>query len=79
MLQKLAEASNSYMRADECDERARQAPDETLRASYLQLSRDWRRLAKSYEFTASLERFVLYAENGWPIRLVDLPRPPKEE
>ena len=40
MLQKLAEASNSYMRADECDERARQAPDETLRASYVQLSKD---------------------------------------
>jgi hypothetical protein len=80
MLQKLGEhISNSYTRAAECEDRARQTNEKQPRASQLEMARAWRHIAKSYEYIASLERFLLDVhENGWPFSVEDLPKPPDE-
>jgi hypothetical protein len=80
MLQRLADhIADSYTRAADSEDRARQAPNDELRANHLRLAQGWRHLAKSYEFVESLERFLLdLHKKGWPLKVEDLPRPPEE-
>lgn len=60
MLQKL----NQYIaacteRAADCRRRAEQMNDAALKADLLDIETRWLRLARSYEFVESLERFLL--------------------
>jgi hypothetical protein len=81
MLQKLADhIASSYAQAADCEQRAKQAPDEASRASLLEMAKAWRHVAKSYEFVETLERFLVDAhKKGWLIKVEDLPKPPLTE
>lgn len=77
MLQKLGDhIAECKVRAAECEALARDAQDETARAQYLEMAKHWSRLAASYEFNESLERFLKDMHNkGWPSPLEKLPHP----
>jgi hypothetical protein len=60
MLQKLGDhISACLQRADDCKEAAAAETDERVRSHLLDMERQWRHVAKSYEFIESLERFLL--------------------
>jgi hypothetical protein len=62
MLQKLGDhIADAHRRAAECEEAARHAPDEESRTNLDQMGKAWARVAKAYEFVASLERFLIDA------------------
>jgi hypothetical protein len=75
MLQKLGDhIADAHRRAAECEEAARRAPDEESRTNLDQTGKAWTRVAKAYEFVASLERFLLDAhKSNRPIRVEELP------
>ncbi len=76
MLQKLGDhIAEARKRAAECDEAARDAPDEKSRTNLVQMGKAWARVARAYEFVASLERFLMDAhKNGWPVRVEEFPQ-----
>jgi hypothetical protein len=80
MLQKLGDhIADAHRRAAECEEAARRAPDEESRTNLDQMRKAWVRVAKAYEFVASLERFLIDAhKNGRSIRTEELPDFPEE-
>ena len=60
MLQRLGDhISACLQRADECRQAAASETDERVRTQLLEMERQWRHVAKSYEFIESLERFLL--------------------
>jgi hypothetical protein len=60
MLQKLSDhISACLQRAEECKEAAASETDERMKSQLLDMERQWRQVAKSYEFIESLERFLL--------------------
>jgi hypothetical protein len=60
MLQKLSDhISACLQRAEECKEAAVSETDERMKSQLLDMERQWRHVAKSYEFIESLERFLL--------------------
>ncbi|SRR5258708_213707 len=66
MLQKLSQhisqhISECYDRAADCKRRAEQTTDSARKTELLDFERSWTRLAHSYEFGESLERFLLAA------------------
>jgi hypothetical protein len=64
----------SAWRAAECEEAARNASDDEARTNLEQMGKAWARVAKAYEFVASLERFLIDAhKSGRPIRIEELP------
>src|SRR5262245_6659717 len=64
MLQKLGDhIRNCLERAAEAKRHADETADSTLKPVHLLLERSWIRLARSYEFVESLERFLLTADN----------------
>lgn len=81
MLHGLAEhVADAHMRAAKWKERSRHAATERERISCLRLGRAWSHVAHNYEFIGSLEAFLLdMHEKGWPIRLENLPKPPRFE
>jgi hypothetical protein len=79
MLQKLGDhISLCRARAEECEASAREANDEEIREQYLEMARHWTRLANSYEYNLTLERFLIDAhKKGWPFQTEKLPQPPE--
>ena len=63
MLQKLgAHIADCLHFAAEAEQRAAAETDERLRTDNLRMAEAWRRLARSYQFVESLERFLLDAD-----------------
>jgi hypothetical protein len=79
MLQKLGDhISLCRSRAEECEAYARDAKDDAVREQYLEMARHWTRLANSYEFNLTLERFLMDTyKKGWPFQTEKLPQPPE--
>jgi hypothetical protein len=62
VLQELSERiADCLARAADAERRAAQTFDETIRVDNEKMARSWRLLASSYQFTESLERFLLDA------------------
>jgi hypothetical protein len=60
MLQRLGDHISACLkRADQCKEAAAQESDERVKSQLLDMERQWRHVAQSYEFIESLERFLL--------------------
>ncbi len=60
MLQKLADRiAVCFERASAFERRASEAADPEIRQSYDEIAKAWRHLAASYQFSESLERFLL--------------------
>jgi hypothetical protein len=76
MLQKLSDRiKNCLDRAADAKRRADETADPSLKAEHLRLGRSWVRLARSYEFAESLERFLLKAGSTtsaiWQSRILE--------
>jgi hypothetical protein len=64
MLQRLGDHISACLeRADKCREAAASANDDHVRRQLLDLEQQWQQVAKTYEFVASLERFLLDQQN----------------
>ena len=60
MLQRLGDhISACLQRADQCKEAAALETNERVKTQLLEMERQWRHVAKSYEFIEGLERFLL--------------------
>jgi hypothetical protein len=58
MLENLSEQVRNCLRhAEQCGHRAKIEPDPNLARDYLVMERRWSRLARSYQFSESLEAF----------------------
>jgi hypothetical protein len=81
MLQKLGDhIAICIARAEECREAAAAEPDARVRSQLLSLETQWRHVAKSYEFIASLETFLVDAHNHTlPHDVEKLPKGTAEE
>jgi hypothetical protein len=65
MLQKLGDHIKACIEnAGNAERRAAQAADPSLKADYLSLAAQWTHLARSYEFSESLERFLLDSQKA---------------
>jgi hypothetical protein len=65
MLQKLGEHIEACLEyAAKAERRAAEATEPDLKADYLALARQWTHLARSYEFSESLERFLLDSQKA---------------
>ena len=65
MLQKLGDHIEACLkRAATAERRAAEVTDATLKADYLALASQWKHLARSYEYSESLERFLLDAQKA---------------
>lgn len=52
--------------------------DEAVRDQYVEMARHWTRLANSYEYNLTLERFLMETyKKGWPFQTEKLPQPPE--
>ncbi|HKA78395.1 MAG TPA: hypothetical protein VKD43_00125 [Xanthobacteraceae bacterium] len=77
MLQRLGDhIQNCLRRAENAERRAKQEADPALRDEYLEMAARWMQLARSYEFSASLECFLLNLERAKAERAKD-PLPPR--
>jgi hypothetical protein len=76
MLQKLGDHITACLeRAEQCKAAAAAATDPLVRSQLSDLELQWRHVAKSYEFIASLEQFLLSAQkNALPHEVERLPR-----
>jgi hypothetical protein len=76
MLQRLGDhISACLQRADQCRKAASSQTDEEVRRHLLDLEQQWQHVAKSYEFIASLERFLLDQQrHTLPIEVENLPK-----
>ena len=76
MLQKLGDhIANCIARAEECRAAAVAEPDARVRSQLLNLETQWRHVAKSYEFIASLEIFLVDAQKRMlPFEVEKLPK-----
>jgi hypothetical protein len=65
VLQKLGDHIKAcQQRAVEAENRAAKTPDPHLKAEYVALANQWTHLARSYEYSESLERFLLDAQRA---------------
>jgi hypothetical protein len=65
MLQKLGDHIKAcQQRALEAENRAAQTTNHDLQAEYFALAKQWAHLARSYEYSESLERFLLDAQKA---------------
>jgi putative heme degradation protein len=65
MLQKLGTyISEAWQNAADAEHRASSADSSELRVEYERLAKSWRRLARSFEFAQTLERFILDRDNA---------------
>lgn len=76
MLQKLGDHITACLkRADQCKAAAATATDAVVQSQLSDLEVQWRHVAKSYEFIASLERFLVDAQkNALPHQVEQLPK-----
>ena len=75
MLQKLEDHIKACLkRGADAERRAAEVTDPDLKADYLALAAQWTHLARSYEFSESLERFLLNSQ-----RAKDMLRPQPPE
>jgi hypothetical protein len=76
MLQKLGDhIATCLKRADQCKAAAAAATDPTIRSQLSDLEVQWRHVAKSYEFIASLEQFLVDAQkHTLPHEVEQLPK-----
>jgi hypothetical protein len=76
MLQKLGDHIAACLkRADQCKAAAAAATDPTIRSQLSDLEVQWRHVAKSYEFIASLEQFLVDAQkHTLPHEVEQLPK-----
>lgn len=76
MLQKLGDhIAACLQRADQCEAAAATATDPLVRSQLADLELQWRHVAKSYEFIASLEKFLLSAhKQTLPHEVEQLPK-----
>ena len=75
MLQKLEDHIKACrQRAKEATNRAAMLTDPALKAEYTALADQWTHLAQSYEFSESLERFLLDSQKA---KDAAAPTPPK--
>jgi hypothetical protein len=76
MLQKLGDHIRACVeRADQCKVAASAATDPLVRSQLSDLGVQWRHVAQSYEFIASLEKFLLDAQkNTLPHEVERLPK-----
>jgi len=81
MLQKLGDhIAECRRRASECEALAADGLDKEVAAQYRAMAAHWTRLADSYEFNVTLERFLHDThKGGWPFQLEDIPKPPRYE
>jgi hypothetical protein len=76
MLQRLGDhISACLQRGDQCKEAAAQESDERVRSQLLDLERQWRHVAKSYEFIESLERFLVDQQKVTLAKAAEAPPP----
>jgi hypothetical protein len=75
MLQKLGDhIAECRRRAAECDALA---ADGSVAAQYCEMAKHWTRLADTYEFNLTLERFLHDMHKaGRPFHVEDIPKPP---
>ena len=65
LLQKLGDHIEACLkRAASAERRAAEVTDPGLKADYLALAAQWTHLARSYEFSESLERFLLDSQKA---------------
>jgi hypothetical protein len=65
LLQKLGDhIKRCVEHAAKAEQRAAEVTDPELKADYLALAAQWTHLAKSYEFSESLERFLLDSQKA---------------
>jgi hypothetical protein len=65
VLQKLGDHIRACLqRAATAERRAAEVTEPELKADYLALAAQWTHLARSYEFSESLERFLLDSQNA---------------
>ncbi len=77
MLQKLEDHIKACLkRASDAERRAAEVGDPDLKADYLALAAQWLHLARSYEFSESLERFLLDSQRA---KDALAPQPPEPE
>jgi hypothetical protein len=76
MLQKLGDHITACAeRAEQCKAAAAVTTDPLVKSQLSDLERQWRHVAKSYEFIASLERFLLNAQkHTLPHEVEQLPK-----
>lgn len=75
VLQKLSDhISQCFTRAADAERRAAVTADPIMREDYEGIARSWRHLAASYQFTESLERFLLDRDHAKQ-RPPDTPKP----
>ena len=76
MLQKLGDhIANCRARAEECRDAAAAEPDARVCSQLLSLETQWLHVAKSYEFIASLENFLVDAQKRTlPYEVEKLPK-----
>jgi hypothetical protein len=63
-------------RASDAERRATEVTDPNLKADYVALAAQWTHLARSYEFSESLERFLLDSQRA---KDALRPQPPETE
>jgi hypothetical protein len=78
MLQKLGDhIAECRRRASECEDLAKDGLDQAVADQYRAMAKHWTRLADSYEFNVTLERFLHdMHEAGRPFHVEDIPKPP---
>ena len=77
MLQKLEDHIKACLkRGADAERRAAEVTDPGLKADYLALAAQWTHLARSYEFSESLERFLLDSQRA---KDALRPQPPETE
>ena len=77
MLQKLEDHIKACLkRAADAQRRAAEVADPDLKADYLALAAQWTHLARAYEFSESLERFLLDTQRA---KDALRPEPPETE
>ena len=76
MLQKLGDHITACLkRADQCKAAGKAATDPVVQSQLSDLEVQWRHVAKSYEFIASLERFLVDAQkHALPHEVEQLPK-----
>jgi len=81
MLQKLGDHIAACRdRANTCIAASTTEADARIRTQLLALAQQWEHVAKTYEFVASLERFLLDQQNhALPIHVERLPKEPPSE
>jgi hypothetical protein len=79
MLQKLGDhIANCLKRAEEAERGADSAETPLAREQFAEMAKHWRRIAASYEFLESMERFLIDSHNERTMWGTKPPAPPSK-